>query len=107
MPAIGFVTKKDDGSYTGRLQTLAVNVPISITPNANKQEGSRQPDFLVKAGRVELGAAWVRTSLQGDEYVSVSIAAPEFGPRRLYANLVPARDAGTAADYDLLWNPAD
>lgn len=36
----------------------------------------------------EIGTGWVRTGeTSGKEYVSLSLAAPEFGPRKLYANL--------------------
>ncbi|WP_425459755.1 DUF736 family protein [Hankyongella ginsenosidimutans] len=43
----------------------------------------------------------------GNEYVSLSLAAPEFGPRRLYANL--GRAAGQDDDdaFAIIWNPAD
>ena len=56
---------------------------------------------------VEIGAGWMRRSeTSGRDYVSLSLAAPEFGPRRLYANLGQA--AGGAEDrFALIWNPAD
>jgi uncharacterized protein (DUF736 family) len=38
--------------------------------------------------------------------VSLSLAAPEFGPRRIYANL--GRAAGGDEDtFAVIWNPAD
>lgn len=45
--------------------------------------------------------------LRGKDYVSLSLAAPEFGPRRLYANL--GRAAGQDDDdaFAIIWNPAD
>ena len=54
-----------------------------------------------------VGAGWNRHSeTTGRDYVSLSLAAPEFGPRRLYANL--GRAAGGAEDsFALIWNPAD
>ncbi len=42
----------------------------------------------------EIGAGWMRKGeTSGKEYVSLRLAAPEFGPRKLYANLAapPAR----------------
>ncbi len=60
------------------------------------------------AGDVEIGAAWNRRSeTSGNDYVSLSLAAPEFGPRRLYANL--GRAAGSADDnrFAIIWSPAD
>jgi uncharacterized protein (DUF736 family) len=45
--------------------------------------------------------------MSGKDYVSLSLAAPEFGPRRLYANL--GRSAGQDDDdaFAIIWNPAD
>ena len=60
------------------------------------------------AGDVEIGAGWNRRSeTSGRDYVSLSLAAPEFGPRRLYANL--GRAAGQDDDdaFAIIWNPAD
>ena len=57
---------------------------------------------------VEIGAGWQRTGeTSGKDYVSLSFAAPEFGPRRIYANL--GRAAGQDNDNTcvLIWNPAD
>ena len=37
---------------------------------------------------IEIGAGWLRTGqISGKEYVALSIAAPELGPKTLYANL--------------------
>ena len=54
-----------------------------------------------------MGAGWLgRSETSGRDYVSLSLAAPEFGPRRLYANL--GRAAGEAEDrFAVIWNPAD
>ena len=47
-----------------------------------------------------------RSESSGRDYVSLSLAAPEFGPRRLYANLGQA--AGGPEDrFAVIWNPAD
>jgi uncharacterized protein (DUF736 family) len=56
---------------------------------------------------IEIGAAWRRTSRGGVAYVSLSLAAPEFGARRLYAN--PGRAAGQDDDNALavIWDPID
>ena len=107
MPAIGYVTKQSDGSYTGQLKTLSIRTNIEIIPNRSKENGD-QPDFRVNAGGVEIGAGWVRTGEKsGKPYVSLGLAAPEFGPRKLYANL--GRAAGQDDDdaFALIWNPAD
>lgn len=106
MPAIGYVTREDNG-FKGQLKTLSIRTDIEIVPNERKS-GDTQPDYRVLAGGVELGAGWVRRGeTSGKDYVSLSLAAPEFGPRRLYANL--GRAAGQDGDdtFAIIWNPAD
>src|SRR3546814_19101974 len=95
MSAIGYVTRNGDG-FKGQLKTLSIRTDIEIVPNARKSP-DRQPDYRVMANGVEVGAAWHRRSeTTGNDYVSLSPAAPEFGPRRLYANL--GRASGQDAD---------
>ena len=43
----------------------------------------------------------------GKEYVSLSLAAPEFGPKKLYANLGKAAGQDDEHLYAVIWNPAD
>jgi len=106
MPAIGYVTREENG-FKGQLRTLTIRTDIAIVPNERKS-GDTQPDYRVMADGVEVGAGWVRRGeTSGKDYVSLSLAAPEFGPRRLYANL--GRAAGQDDDETLaiIWNPAD
>jgi len=106
MPAIGYVTKAKDGSFKGQLKTLSIRAEIEIVANASKTSDA-QPDYRVLSDGIEIGAGWLRRSeTSGRDYVSLSMAAPEFGPRRLYANL--GRAAGEAEDrFAVIWNPAD
>jgi uncharacterized protein (DUF736 family) len=107
MPAIGYVTRTPQGGFKGSLKTLSIRQQIEITPNRAKSDDT-QPDFRVSADGVEIGAGWVRTGENsGKDYVSLSLAAPEFGPRKLYANL--GRAAGQDDDdaFAVIWNPAD
>ena len=106
MPAIGYVTKDENGVLKGQLKTLSIRAEISIVTNARKTSDA-QPDYRVLAGDIEIGAGWNRRSeTTGKDYVSLSFAAPEFGPRRLYANL---GQAGGENDnrFAIIWNPAD
>ncbi|MFD1105413.1 MULTISPECIES: DUF736 domain-containing protein [Sphingomonadaceae] len=106
MPAIGHVTRDGEG-FKGQLKTLSIRTEIEILPNRSKSSDT-QPDYRVSAGGVEVGAGWVRRGeMSGKDYVSLSLAAPEFGPRRLYANL--GRAAGQDDDdaFAIIWNPAD
>lgn len=105
MPAIGHVTRDANGTYKGQLKTLSIRTEIAITPNARKSNDA-QPDYRVLAGDVEIGAGWNRRSeASGRDYVSLSLAAPEFGPRRLYANL--GQIGGSDDRFAIIWNPAD
>jgi uncharacterized protein (DUF736 family) len=107
MPAIGRVTKAQDGSFKGQIKTLSVRADITIQPNASKTSET-QPDYRVLAGDVEVGAGWLRRSeATGRDYVSLSLAAPEFGPRRLYANLGRAADQADEEAFAVIWNPVD
>ncbi|WP_176591866.1 DUF736 domain-containing protein [Sphingobium sp. EM0848] len=106
MAAIGYVTRNGNG-FKGQLRTLSIRTDVEIIPN-NRKNGNSQPDYRVMASGVEIGAGWIRISeTSGKDYVSLSLAAPEFGPRRLYANL--GRAAGQDDDdaFAIIWNPAD
>jgi uncharacterized protein (DUF736 family) len=106
MPAIGHAARDENGSFKGQLKTLSIRAEITIVPNGRKANDT-QPDYRVFSGEVEIGAGWNRRSAASErDYVSLSLAAPEFGPRRLYANL--GRAAGKADDrFAIIWNPAD
>lgn len=107
MAAIGYVTKHKDGRFTGELKTLSIRAEIAITPNGGKTSES-QPDYRVLAEGIEVGAAWVRKSeTSGKDYVSLSIAAPEFGPKKLYANLGKAAGQDDENVFAMIWNPRD
>ena len=106
MSAIGYVTREGNG-FKGELRTLTIRTGITIVPNSRKAKDT-QPDYVVMAGGVELGAGWNRRGeMSGNDYVSLSLAAPEFGPRRLYANLGRAAGQDDGDVFALIWNPAD
>lgn len=106
MPAIGYVTR-DGRSFKGQLRTLSIRTEIEITPNARKTSETH-PDYRVSSGGVEVGAGWLRRSeTSGNAYVSLTLAAPEFGPRRLYANLGRAAGQDDEDTFAIIWNPAD
>ena len=107
MTAIGYVRKENDGRYTGQLKTISIKADIDIVPNANKTTDS-QPDFRVLTQGTEIGAGWMKKGeTSGKEYVSLSLAAPEFGPKKLYANLGKAAGQDDDSLYAVIWNPAD
>ena len=90
MATIANLTQKADGTLEGTLATLNVTAPIAVLPNTRKTKDS-EPDFRIisRKNGFELGAGWNRISKNtGEEYVSVSLSAPEFGT--IYGNVAPA-----------------
>ncbi|MBR0897596.1 MULTISPECIES: DUF736 domain-containing protein [Bradyrhizobium] len=107
MTAIGFVTRNDNGGFRGELKTLSIRAHIDIVPNSGKSTEA-QPDFRILAQGVEIGAGWIRRGeSSGKDYVSLSLAAPELGSRKLYANLGRAVGLGDDNGFFLIWNPGD
>ncbi len=90
MPASGYVRRTGKG-FEGNLNPPSIRSKVAIVANAGKtNEG--QPEDLVLVDGAEVGGARIRQSrVSGCDYVSLSIAVPEFGPRRLCANLGKAR----------------
>ena len=107
MAAIGYVKGTIEEGFVGQLKTLSIRAAIEIRTNRSKS-GDVQPDYRVYSEGVEIGAGWVRTGeASGKPYVSLTLAAPEFGPRRIYANLGRAAGQDGEDGYALIWNPAD
>ncbi|KQM17233.1 hypothetical protein ASE73_09640 [Sphingomonas sp. Leaf24] len=106
MPAIGYVTRNGEG-FKGQLKTLSIRAEIEIIPNRGKTS-ENQPDYRVLAEGSEVGGGWIRTGERsGKDYVSLAMAAPEFGPRTLYANLGRAAGQDDEDAFAIIWNPAD
>jgi uncharacterized protein (DUF736 family) len=107
MTAIGYVTKQDDGRYSGSIKTISIRADVEIIPNLSKTADA-QPDYRVLTQGIEIGAGWTKKGeTSGKEYVSLALAAPEFGPRKLYANLGRAASQDDDTLYALIWNPTD
>ncbi|MGX1101566.1 DUF736 domain-containing protein [Amorphus sp. MBR-141] len=110
MAAIGYLTRQTDGSYKGFVNTLSIRRSVVLVPNRDK-DTENQPDFRVFTDdreHVELGAGWERVGqVSGSAYVSLSLAAPEFGPRKVYANLGRAAGQDDPDTFAIIWNPAD
>ena len=77
MAQIGTFTHKD-GSYTGTIRTMTINVKAQLIPNKNKASDDA-PDFRLYAGGAELGAAWRQESKDGETpYLAVKLDDPSF-----------------------------
>jgi uncharacterized protein (DUF736 family) len=97
MATIGTFTKSEDGSLTGAIKTLTLNVKAAQFRPASK-DNEKAPDYRIFAGSTEFGAAWKKTSRENNHYLSVRLDDPSF-PAPIFANLVDA-DEG----YSLFWS---
>lgn len=106
--AIGYVTRNPaTDTFKGLIRTLSIRAEIEIIPNRSKST-PQQPDYRVVSGAVELGAGWIKTGERsGKDYVSLGLAAPEFGPRRIFVNLGKAQEQDDEDTFALIWNPVD
>ena len=98
MAQIGTFTRAEDGSYTGTIKTLALNIKARLIP-AEPSQNEKAPAMRVMAGNVEIGAAWQRTSKENTVYHSVKLDDPSF-TAPIYANLFEGDDG----EYTLIWS---
>ena len=104
--ALGYVSETETG-FEGALAMMNLSVPVRIEKNADKTTDA-QPDYRIFAGDIltEIGGGWIMTAKSsGKDYVSLTLADPQIGPRKVYANLAPVK--GKRGRYVLLWNPKD
>ncbi|WKA31338.1 DUF736 domain-containing protein [Bradyrhizobium roseum] len=107
MTAIGFVTRTMHGGFRGQLKFLPICADIDIVPNRDKS-GDIAPDFRIFTQGLEVGSGRIlRGESRGRDYISLSLAAPGLGIRKLCANL--GRTVGLNGDgsFFLIWNPVD
>lgn len=98
MANIGNFTSTENG-FTGSIRTLALNVKANITRVENPSE--KGPQFRVYAGKVELGAAWQKRSVETDrDYLALKIDDPSF-PAPIFANLI---NIDGEDGYQLIWS---
>ncbi|MDR6624500.1 DUF736 domain-containing protein [Caulobacter segnis] len=78
MATIGTFTANADGSFSGSIRTLTLNVKnVRIRPC--EKTGERGPDYRVSAEGADLGAAWKKTSKDNNEYLSMKLDDISFG----------------------------
>jgi uncharacterized protein (DUF736 family) len=106
MTAIGFVTRKGN-SFIGTLETVSIDAKIRIEPNTSKKN-DKHPDYRVMTKGFEIGAGWIKKGKESKkDYVSISLAAPEFGSKPIYCNLGKAAGQDDEDVFALIWNPAE
>jgi uncharacterized protein (DUF736 family) len=99
MTQIGSFTRSADGSYTGTIKTLAINVQARLVPSDPATASEKAPDLRVVVAGVEIGAAWRRTSKDDRVYHSVKLDDPSF-TAPIYANLFD----GENDEHALIWS---
>jgi len=97
MAKIGTFTRGEDGSYTGAIRTLSLNIKVRFVP-AGPSQNEKAPDLRAVASNIEIGAAWKRTSKENTVYHSVKLDDPTFAAP-IYANLVEVEGA-----HALVWS---
>jgi uncharacterized protein (DUF736 family) len=97
MAIIGTFTKDSAGNYNGSIRTLTLTVKQATLRRVEKTT-DQAPDYRMDMGGIEFGAAWLKTSREDREYLSVKLDDPSF-PAAIYATLVQA-DEG----YSLIWS---
>jgi len=97
MAQIGTFARAEDGSYTGTIKTLSLDIKARFFP-AEPSENEKAPSQRVMSGNVEIGAAWQRASKDNSVYHSVKLDDPSFSAP-IYANLVAVDDG-----YALVWS---
>jgi uncharacterized protein (DUF736 family) len=99
MATIANLTKKE-GGFTGTLVLPSLN-GMKITFEPVKNPTDKGPDYRVIIGGFEAGAAWTKTSKQGNAYISVKLSEPTFHGGTIYPVVVKSDKLG----YRLDWNP--
>jgi uncharacterized protein (DUF736 family) len=76
MAQIGTFTLKD-GTWTGTIRTLTINVKAQLVPNREQKAGA--PDYRLYAGGAELGAAWRQERKDGEKpHIAIRFDDPSF-----------------------------
>ncbi|MGE5567243.1 MAG: DUF736 domain-containing protein [Parcubacteria group bacterium] len=97
MATIGTFHQDADGSYTGAIKTLTLNVKKAVLKRNDKSD-DKAPDFRIFSGATEFGAAWKKVSRENRDYLAVKLDDPSF-PGAIYASMVEAEDG-----YALIWS---
>ncbi len=98
--ALGYVSETKSG-FEGALAMMNLTSSIRIEKNAEKAADG-QPDYRIYAGETstEIGGGWLRKAkASGREYVSITLADPQIGPRKVLRKPRPReRQEGATRD---------
>ena len=95
MAIIGKFRKQENG-FDGHIETRLWHTAATIVKVAKKSQ-DKAPDYRVMAGRMEIGAAWSKTSEAGASYLSITLDDPGF------AAPINCRLHASPEGYDLIW----
>ena len=95
MAQIGIFTRGEDGTLSGTIRTLSLNVKARFVPT-EPSSNEKAPALRVFAGPVEIGAAWKRTSKDNAVYHSVKLDDPFF-PAPIFVSDIPARSKNSVS----------
>ena len=85
--ALGYVSETKNG-FEGSLAMMNLAAAFRLDKNTEKEMD----------GQVR------KAKNTGREYISITLADPQIGPRRIYANLAPVK--GKEGRHVILWNPS-
>ena len=92
--------KRSGNTYTGTLNTLAVQAKnVRLVPEDNRSNDNA-PTHRVFVGTVEVGAAWAKRSNDQRDYLGLKLDDPSF-TAPIYANLFDDEGSDT---YSLIWS---
>jgi uncharacterized protein (DUF736 family) len=90
--------KKMGVGYEGQLHTLTLKSSLTFEPTRNG--GAKAPAFRVMNGIREVGIAFKKTSVKGNDYLLVLIDDPAFS-KPIWANLITSTEN---SDIPLMWD---
>src|SRR5271166_4396728 len=93
---------KDDFGYEGSIDCLRLSLETVIFMEQRKAKQGSAPDFMIfvrDAEQFEIGAAWKKTSKDGNPYLSVKLDGPT-----LFAPIQCALVTQQSGDITLVWN---
>jgi uncharacterized protein (DUF736 family) len=95
---LGNFKKTETNGFRGSIRTLTLTLELAFEPNAQKK-GDNSPDYRVTTGDLEIGAAWKKTSADGNAYLSVTLDDPAL-PAAIDCAMVKT---GNEHSYNLVW----
>ena len=97
MAQIGTFTCIEDGSFTGTIRTLTLNIKVRFVPV--EKNSDKSPDLRAMCGPIEIGAGWRKAAKEtGRPYHAVKLDDPSF-PAPIYGSLVEVEGG-----YALIWS---